>query len=83
MRVVHGGSDFVIEVIDNGSGMDETVRNRIFDPFFTTKPSTLGTGLGLYICHSHVESLGGRIEVESTVGEGSAFRIVLPRAGEK
>jgi len=83
LRVVHGGSDFVIEVIDNGSGMDETVRKRIFDPFFTTKPSTLGTGLGLYICHSHVESLGGRIEVESTVGEGSAFRIVLPRADEK
>ncbi|MHC1745302.1 MAG: MASE3 domain-containing protein [Syntrophobacteraceae bacterium] len=70
---------YVITVTDNGAGIEESVRSRIFDPFFTTKSSTMGTGLGLYICHSHVTSLGGRIEVESTVGHGSTFRVILPR----
>ncbi len=69
---------FVIEIKDNGSGIEDSVLDRIFDPFFTTKSSSQGTGLGLYICHNHVESLGGRIEVESRVGEGTTFRVVLP-----
>jgi PAS domain S-box-containing protein len=82
LKVEHGrghGDDFVIEVTDNGSGIDESLRDRIFDPFFTTKPSTMGTGLGLYICHDRVQALGGDLEVESTVGQGSTFRIVIPR----
>ncbi len=75
---VSGLGGFVMEITDNGPGIEETVRERIFDPFFTTKPPNQGTGLGLYICHSHVTSLGGRIEVESRVGEGTTFRVVLP-----
>ncbi len=81
LRVEQGppGTDgFVIEIKDNGSGIEDSVLARIFDPFFTTKSSSQGTGLGLYICHNHVESLGGSIEVESRVGEGTTFRVVLP-----
>jgi CheY-like chemotaxis protein len=50
----------------------------VFEPFYTTKPSGVGTGLGLPICRSIITSLGGRLELESKVGEGSTFRIVLP-----
>jgi signal transduction histidine kinase len=68
----------IIEVSDNGCGMDESTKKRIFDPFFTTKQRDMGTGLGLYVCHNLVEGLGGRINVESKPGEGSTFRIILP-----
>ena len=68
----------VIEVVDNGCGMDGIIRAKIFDPFFTTKAASSGTGLGLPVCYTLVESLGGKIEVESDPGQGSTFRIVLP-----
>jgi len=68
----------VIEVIDNGCGIDQKTRERIFDPFYTTKSAAEGTGLGLYVCHNLIESLGGRIEVESRPGEGSTFSVYLP-----
>jgi len=68
----------VIEVSDNGRGMNEETRQRIFDPFFTTKPRPEGTGLGLYVVHTLVGALQGRIEVESAPAEGSTFRVVLP-----
>ena len=68
----------IIEVADNGSGMDEKVRSNIFDPFFTTKTSSAGTGLGLYICRNLIEKLGGSIEVDSRPGEGTVFRVILP-----
>ncbi len=66
-----------IEVSDNGVGIEEDVIDKIFDPFFTTKSPQMGTGLGLYICHTLIEGIGGRIEVESRPGEGSTFRIVF------
>jgi signal transduction histidine kinase len=68
----------IIEISDNGCGMDEATRQKIFDPFFTTKSATKGTGLGLYICYNLVESMGGHIEVESEPGKGSTFRIMVP-----
>jgi two-component system NtrC family sensor kinase len=74
------GEEVVIEVVDSGSGITPTVRQRLFEPFFTTKPPGRGTGLGLSICYGIVADHGGRIEVESTVGKGSTFRVILPLA---
>ncbi|MCP9446236.1 MAG: ATP-binding protein [Nitrospira sp.] len=65
-----------LTVSDSGVGIDPAYRSRLFDPFFTTK--TEGTGLGLAIVHSIVEAHQGRIDVDSTVGRGSSFSIVLP-----
>ena len=75
-----GGGTVVLEVEDNGPGMTPEVRQHLFDPFFTTKPAGEGTGLGLSICQSIIQSMGGRIEVESALGKGSVFRLVLPAA---
>jgi signal transduction histidine kinase len=66
---------FIMEVSDNGCGMDAATRRKIFDPFFTTKPAGAGTGLGLSIVHRLVEELGGRIEVVSEPGQGTTFRL--------
>lgn len=70
----------VIEVKDTGPGIPKELLDRIFDPFFTTKPVGVGTGLGLSICHTIVSTLGGALEVESEVGQGTTFRVVLPAA---
>jgi signal transduction histidine kinase len=71
--------DFSLIVRDNGSGMTPEVQARIFQPFFTTKRQQGGTGLGLSIVHNLVQNLGGTIEVKSTRGAGSEFRLVLPK----
>jgi PAS domain S-box-containing protein len=68
----------IIKVSDNGCGMDEEKLGQIFNPFFTTKSASEGTGLGLYVCHSLVQRLGGRIEVDTKKGEGSTFTVILP-----
>jgi two-component system NtrC family sensor kinase len=74
------GEEVVMEVIDAGSGISTAVRQRLFEPFFTTKPPGRGTGLGLSICYGIVADHGGRIEVDSAVGKGSTFRVILPLA---
>jgi signal transduction histidine kinase len=71
------GSEVWIRVRDNGPGMDPETRSRIFEPFFTSKPG--GTGLGLPITRKLVEAHGGKIEVQSSPGEGSAFLVTLPK----
>ena len=68
----------IIEVADNGCGIDGEILGRIFNPFFTTKKVGEGTGLGLYVCQNLVENLGGRIEVQSQPGMGSQFQVFLP-----
>jgi two-component system NtrC family sensor kinase len=68
----------VIIVEDDGPGIPEANLLRIFDPFFTTKPVGKGTGLGLSICYGIISKLGGKIDVQSAVGQGSRFRIWIP-----
>ena len=72
----------VIEVRDHGDGIPRAHLAKIFEPFYTTKLPGRGTGLGLSICYGIVAEHGGRIEVESEVGEGSRFRVELPSGGE-
>jgi two-component system NtrC family sensor kinase len=69
----------IAEVIDRGHGIRSSDRTKIFEPFYTTKASPArGMGLGLSICYAIVNEHGGRIEVDSVVGAGSVFRILLP-----
>jgi two-component system cell cycle sensor histidine kinase/response regulator CckA len=70
-----------IEVRDSGSGMSDEVKRRLFEPYFTTKNEG-GTGLGLSTVFSIVKRLGGAINVDSELGRGSVFRIILPLVGE-
>ncbi|MEJ2203278.1 MAG: ATP-binding protein [Gemmatimonadota bacterium] len=74
----HGASDVCIGIKDSGVGMDEAVKAKLFEPFFTTRAVGSGRGLGLSITHSVVDRHGGRIEVDSALGQGTEFRIYLP-----
>jgi two-component system, NtrC family, sensor kinase len=68
----------ILEVIDQGHGIAKGEVAKIFEPFYTTKAPGQGTGLGLSICYGIVQEHGGAIEVDSTLGQGSTFRVVLP-----
>jgi PAS domain S-box-containing protein len=70
-----------LTISDNGDGMEEAVRKRAFEPFFTTKPAGHGTGLGLAVVWTVVESLGGLIELRTGPGQGASVTVYLPLAG--
>jgi len=72
-----GGNMVAVTIRDNGPGIPQEHMDHIFEPFFSTK-GDYGTGLGLSITHGIVEKLGGRIRVQSTVGEGASFTVRLP-----
>jgi two-component system NtrC family sensor kinase len=70
--------EFTITLRDNGPGIPEYQVGKIFEPFFTTKSPLKGTGLGLSVVHRIIKSHGGRIMVESKLGRGTQFTIMLP-----
>jgi PAS domain S-box-containing protein len=74
------GDYLLIEVADSGPGVDPAIAPRIFDPFFTTKPAGKGTGLGLSTSFGITRQVGGTLRLASSPGEGSVFRVYLPRA---
>lgn len=79
LRTGSDGDNVWVEVEDTGSGIAPENLDRIFDPFFTTKPVGTGPGLGLSISYGIVNRHGGRIEVQSEPGNGTTFKVLLPR----
>ncbi len=74
--------DIILEIKDNGIGIPKENLGKIFDPFFTTKSFDEGTGLGLFVVHKIISNLNSKIDVTSTVGEGTSFYIKLPKTNE-
>jgi two-component system NtrC family sensor kinase len=77
----HRDDEVMVAIEDTGVGIPREHQAKIFEPFYTTKQPGRGTGLGLSICYGIVEDHRGRIEVDSTPGRGSTFRVYLPVAG--
>jgi signal transduction histidine kinase/ActR/RegA family two-component response regulator len=77
---IPAGEYVVLEVTDQGTGMDPETTRRVFEPFFTTKGGTKGTGLGLATCYGIVLQAGGAIFVETELGRGTTFAVHLPRS---
>ncbi|MBW1679203.1 MAG: PAS domain S-box protein [Deltaproteobacteria bacterium] len=75
--------EIIISFTDTGPGILPEFKYKIFDPFFSTKEVGKGTGLGLSICYGMIEKHGGRIEVDSEVGKGATFRVILPAISSK
>ena len=78
IRTAIDDQNVVIDVKDNGNGMPPEVKAKIFDPFYTTKGPGKGTGLGLAISYNMIKRYNGRIDVDSEIGKGTSFTIVLP-----
>jgi signal transduction histidine kinase/HAMP domain-containing protein len=74
--------NLLIKVIDTGSGIPKEMIPRIFDPFYTTKPVGKGTGLGLSVCYGIIQQFGGKIDVWSEVGNGTAMQVMIPIDGK-
>ncbi|MGC8493063.1 MAG: response regulator [Syntrophobacteraceae bacterium] len=75
---IQPGPGVKLTVKDTGEGIDPAILDSIFDPFFTTKGLGEGTGLGLSVVHGIVKGHGGSIDVESTIGEGTTFTVIIP-----
>ncbi|HKY61968.1 MAG TPA: HAMP domain-containing sensor histidine kinase [bacterium] len=82
VEIRENGGSIELEVRDQGQGIPEQHLHQIFDPYFTTKRQRGHHGLGLALCYNVVREHGGRIEVSSKVGEGSVFKVSLPKGGQ-
>ncbi len=78
VRVRVAGDRGILEIEDDGVGMDAATAEAAFDPFFSTRPEGEGMGLGLYLCRAQLRQLGGSIELVSSPGQGSRFVVDLP-----
>lgn len=76
--LLDNGSSVAVKISDNGIGIPEDIRNKIFEPFFTTKDVGEGTGLGMSIAYNTIDKHNGKIWIESVLGEGTTFNIVIP-----
>ncbi len=83
VRCFDQDENVIIEISDNGPGIPEEILSNIFDPFFTTHSEGQGTGLGLAVAHSIISEMQGTIDAESQLGQGTLFRIQLPRVRDK
>ncbi|WPC68827.1 ATP-binding protein [Rhodoferax ferrireducens] len=83
IRTGHDDACVWVEVQDSGRGIQPEHLSRIFEPFFTTKPVGQGTGLGLSLAYGIVKKHDGRIEVKSELGQGTVFRVILPKKTKK
>lgn len=78
IKAYEDGNNLAIECTDTGIGIAKENLEKIFNPFYTTKEPGKGTGLGLYIVYNEVKKLNGDITVESVLGEGTKFKVVIP-----
>ena len=78
VRTARNTNSVTIRIEDNGPGIPDDVKDKILQPFFTTKKGTQGTGLGLSITHDIVKAHGGKVEIDSAVGQGTGFLITIP-----
>ena len=83
IRTNDDGKNIVVEIEDNGVGIAKENLEKVFEPFFTTKGVGEGTGLGMSISYKIIESHGGKILIDSEVGRGTKFTIILPKDGLK
>jgi two-component system NtrC family sensor kinase len=81
LRTYGKNGSLIAEVEDTGVGITPENRKRVFEPLFTTKGLGKGTGLGLSVAYGIIKTHGGDIEVESTPGKGTLFRVILPIEG--
>ena len=83
LQVGQADGSGVVTVTDTGCGIPAETRERLFEPFFTTKEVGRGSGLGLSQVYGFIQQSGGRVEIDSVVGEGSTFRLILPLTGQR
>ncbi|MCX5810059.1 MAG: ATP-binding protein [Proteobacteria bacterium] len=78
LKAFPSGDTVIVAIEDNGVGIHEDLVDKIFEPFFSTKDSGKGVGLGLTLCYEFLNKMGGKIEVASTLGRGSTFKVIFP-----
>lgn len=81
VKVLNEGDNLIFKIEDNGIGISKEFHQKVFGMFYILDSSKRGTGLGLYIIKQSVEKLGGTVQLDSDLGQGSKFTITLPKLG--